>query len=60
MDYELSGIAPDMNNHTFEYDEPELHAVDKEEDVVNGIAQSQKPCLVDLLLVGWDKLAKSM
>jgi hypothetical protein len=55
MDYAPSGIVPDMNNHTFDYNEPEVDdSVDNEQDIVDGFPQSQKPCLVDLLLVGLD------
>jgi hypothetical protein len=55
MDYEPSGIVPDINNHTFDDNEPERDKVlDDEQDVVNRFALSQKPCLVDLSMVGWD------
>ncbi len=59
MDYEPSRIIPDMNNHTFDEDEPEVDGVlDNEHDVVKRFALSQKPCSVDLSPVGWDDLDK--
>jgi hypothetical protein len=59
MNYEPSGIVPDMKKHTLDDDEPEVdNTLDDGQDVVNGFTQSQKPCLVDLSLVGWDELEK--
>jgi hypothetical protein len=59
MDFEPSGIVPDMNDHSFDQDKQEEDDTkDNEQDVVDGFFQAKRPCLMDLLLTGWDELAK--
>jgi hypothetical protein len=58
MEYEPSGIVPDMDNHAFDVDEEEEEDGDDDEviDVSNG--GNMKACLLNLWDVGWDELAK--